>query len=103
MSDDSGEPRAFVETFSFVVAGEKATVVKYNAYAKIKVENERLTAETDRQQEKLIAIARDRDRLRQLLSEAREVLRCNAVNPKRIDIMEQSSKALANLERVVGK
>lgn len=64
MSDKSGEAKAFVETFCFVVAGEKATFVKYNAYAKIKVENERLNAEIERQQEKLIAIARDRDQLK---------------------------------------
>lgn len=44
MSKGSGKPRAFVQTFSFVVAGEKATFVKYDAYDALKAENERLKA-----------------------------------------------------------
>lgn len=50
--------------------------------------------------------AKEYKRLRPLieaLAECAEACRCNAINPKRTDIMEQSTKALANLESVVGK
>lgn len=51
----------------------------------------------------IIKLIEERDHLRQLLSEAREALRCNAVNPKRRDIMEQSNLMLEKLNKALGE